>query len=65
MLDDGLKAQLKTYLANVVKPVELVATLDSGPKSQELLALLTDVAAQSDKVSLRTDGQNARIPSFD
>ena len=64
MLDDGLKAQLKTYLANVTKPVELVATLDNSPKSQELLALLTDVAAQSDKVSLRTDGQNARIPSF-
>jgi NADH-dependent peroxiredoxin subunit F len=65
MLNDGLKAQLKTYLANVTKPVELVATLDHSPKSQELLALLTDVAAQSDKVSLRTDGQNARIPSFD
>ncbi len=64
MLDDGLKAQLKTYLANVTKPVELVATLDASPKAQELLALLEDVAAQSDKVSLRTDGVDARIPSF-
>jgi NADH-dependent peroxiredoxin subunit F len=64
MLDDGLKAQLKTYLANVTKPVELVATLDHSPKAQELLALLEDVAAQSDNVSLRTDGGDARIPSF-
>jgi alkyl hydroperoxide reductase subunit F len=64
MLDDGLKAQLKTYLANVTKPVELVATLDASPKAQELLALLTDVAAQSDMVTLRTDGLDARIPSF-
>ena len=64
MLDDGLKAQLKTYLANVTKPVELVATLDASPKAQELLALLTDVAAQSDMVTLRTDGHDARVPSF-
>ena len=64
MLDDGLKSQLKTYLANVTKPVELVATLDASPKAQELLALLTDVAAQSDSVTLRTDGVDARIPSF-
>ena len=64
MLDDGLKSQLKTYLANVTKPVELVATLDASPKAQELLALLTDVAAQSGSVTLRTDGVDARIPSF-
>ncbi len=64
MLDDGLKAQLKTYLANVTKPVELVATLDASPKAQELRALLEDVAAQSNSVTLRTDGVDARIPSF-
>jgi alkyl hydroperoxide reductase subunit F len=64
MLEDGLKTQLKTYLANVTKPVELVATLDHSEKSRELLALLQDVAAQSEKVSLRTDGVDARIPSF-
>ena len=64
MLDDGLKTQLKTYLANVTKPVELVATLDASPKAQELRALLEDVAAQSDSVTLRTDGVDARIPSF-
>ena len=64
MLDDGLKAQLNTYLANITRPVELVATLDDTPKSQELLALLSDVAAQSGQVTLRTDGRDARIPSF-
>lgn len=65
MLDDGLKAQLKTYLTHVTMPVELVATLDSSPKSAELLALLQEVAAQSDHIAVRTDGGNARTPSFD
>ncbi len=64
MLDNGLKSQLKTYLANVTMPVELVASLDSGAKSQELLTLLQDVVAQSDKLTLATDGVDARIPAF-
>ena len=51
MLDDGLKTQLKTYLANVTKPVELVATLDASPKAQELRALLEDVAAQGHEIA--------------
>ncbi|HKR90350.1 MAG TPA: alkyl hydroperoxide reductase subunit F [Phenylobacterium sp.] len=65
MLDNGLKAQLKGYLQNLVTPVELVASLDDGPSSRELLALLNDIAGESDKVTVRTDGQDARRPSFE
>ena len=64
MLEDSLKAQLKAYLVNLRQPIELVASLDAGPKSQEMLALLTDIVAQSDRVSLRQDGTDSRKPSF-
>ena len=64
MLDNSLKGQLKAYLERVTLPVELVAALDESAKSQELRALLQDVAAQSGKITLKFDGQNPRIPSF-
>ncbi|NNM56854.1 alkyl hydroperoxide reductase subunit F [Acidocella sp.] len=64
MLDNSLKGQLKAYLERVTMPIELVAALDDGARSQELLGLLRDVAAQSDKITLRLDGQDARVPSF-
>ncbi len=64
MLDTTLKDQLKVYLANITQPVELVASLDDGAKSRELLALLEDIAALSDKVTLVTGGSDARKPSF-
>jgi NADH-dependent peroxiredoxin subunit F len=65
MLDTGLKAQLKGYLQNLAMPVELVASLDDGPKSRELHDLLNDIAEQSDKVTVSTDGEDARRPSFE
>ncbi len=64
MLDDTLKAQLRTYLERLVQPVELVAALDDGEKSRELDALLTEIAALSDKITLRRDDSDARKPSF-
>ena len=64
MLEDSLKAQLKAYLVNLRQPIELVASIDTSPKSQEMLALLNDIVAQSDKVSLRQDGTDGRKPSF-
>ena len=64
MLEDSLKAQLKAYLVNVRQPIELVASHDASPKSQQMLALLKDIVAQSDKVSLRQDGTDGRKPSF-
>jgi alkyl hydroperoxide reductase subunit F len=65
MLDDSLKGQLKAYLARVTAPLELVATLDDSATSQEMRGLLEDIAAQSDKIALRFDGQDARKPSFE
>ena len=64
MLEDSLKAQLKSYLERVVHPFEIVATLDDSAASQEMLGLLQDVRAQSDKITLKTDGMDARTPSF-
>ncbi len=64
MLDADLKTQLQAYLEKVVHPIELVASLDQGDKSQELKALLQDIAPLSDKIALNLDGQDARKPSF-
>jgi alkyl hydroperoxide reductase subunit F len=64
MLDVAYKTQLKTYLERLQQPVELVASLDGGAKSDEIKALLEDVAGLSDKIRVRLDGQDARRPSF-
>ncbi|WP_031238410.1 alkyl hydroperoxide reductase subunit F [Asticcacaulis sp. AC466] len=64
MLDDGLKAQLKGYLENLRTPIELIASIDDSAKSRELVELLNDIVAASDKVSLKTNGADARKPSF-
>jgi len=64
MLDAATTAQLKTYLANLRTPVELVATLDDGPKSAEMRALVETVVEQSPLLSARYDGHADRVPSF-
>ncbi|MBU6489023.1 MAG: alkyl hydroperoxide reductase subunit F [Burkholderiales bacterium] len=64
MLDDSLKAQLQAYLQRVNQPFELVASLDEQPSSRELEQLLQTIAALSDKITVRTDGNDARKPSF-
>ncbi|WP_212630777.1 alkyl hydroperoxide reductase subunit F [Pseudomonas sp. KB-10] len=64
MLDANLKAQLKAYLEKVTQPFEIVASLDDGEKSQELLGLLQDIVSLTDKITLKTDGGDARRPSF-
>ncbi|MDR8016235.1 alkyl hydroperoxide reductase subunit F [Ectopseudomonas guguanensis] len=64
MLDANLKAQLKAYLEKVTLPFEIVASLDDSAKSQELLGLLQDIVGLTDKITLKTDGSDARRPSF-
>ncbi len=65
MLDDQLKSQLATYLERVTQPFEMVASLDDGDTSREMRELLTTIQSlRSDKITLRTDGQDARKPSF-
>jgi alkyl hydroperoxide reductase subunit F len=64
MLDANIKAQLAAYLEKLQRPIEIVATLDDSAKGEEMRLLLSDIAALSAKVGLRTDGQAARCPSF-
>ncbi|ARU05249.1 alkyl hydroperoxide reductase subunit F [Comamonas serinivorans] len=64
MLDTDLKQQLAAYLERVTLPFEMVASLDDGAKSAELRELLEDIAGMSDKITLKTDGNDARKPSF-
>ncbi|MCM2319035.1 MAG: alkyl hydroperoxide reductase subunit F [Pseudomonas sp.] len=64
MLDANLKTQLKAYLEKVTQPFEIVASLDDGAKSREMLALLEDINALSEKITLNTAGSDARVPSF-
>jgi alkyl hydroperoxide reductase subunit F len=64
MLDAAIKTQLQAYLTRLVQPIELVASLDDSARAGEMRALLDDVAALSDKVSVRADGSNPRRPSF-
>jgi NADH-dependent peroxiredoxin subunit F len=64
MLDTTIKTQLQTYLTRLTRSIELVATLDDSAKSREMHGLLQDIAELSALVSLRTDGQSSRVPSF-
>lgn len=64
MLDANLQTQLKAYLEKVTQPFEIVASLDDGEKSKELLGLLQDIVGLTDKITLKTDGNDARRPSF-
>ncbi|MBY4638107.1 alkyl hydroperoxide reductase subunit F [Sphingopyxis sp. XHP0097] len=64
MLDANLKQQLSSYLANIREPIELLASLDDGPKSAELATLLDEIAALSDMVSVARTDDDVRRPSF-
>src|SRR5471030_2700939 len=64
MLDANLKAQLKSYLERVTQPIEIVASLDDGAKSQEMHELLKEVASLSTQITLLDNGDDARKPSF-
>ena len=64
MLDTNLKAQLKAYLERVKLPFVITASLDEGKSSQEMHAFLQDIVGLTDKITLKTDGTDARKPSF-
>jgi alkyl hydroperoxide reductase subunit F len=67
MLDTDLKTQLKGYLDRITHPIALVASVDDGEASRQMIALLRDVADQSERVTLvQSDGVDAagRTPSF-
>jgi len=64
MLDSNLKAQLKAYLERVKLPFEITASLDDSAAAQGMHGLLQDIISLSDKITLKTDGTDARKPSF-
>jgi alkyl hydroperoxide reductase subunit F len=65
MLDLGLKTQLAAYLQRVTQAFELVASLDDSENSRQMLELLQTIQSlRSDMITLRTDGTDARKPSF-
>jgi alkyl hydroperoxide reductase subunit F len=64
MLDPNLAAQLKTHLEKITRPVELVASLDDGPRSAELRELLTEIAGMSERITFEQRDDDERRPSF-
>ena len=65
MLDDTLKAQLGAYLERVQQPFEIVASLSDSENSRDMLELLQTIQGlRADKITLKTDGSDARKPSF-
>ena len=64
MLDSNLKAQLKAYLERVTLPFVITASLGEGESSQEMHEFLQDIVGLTDKITLKTDGTDARRPSF-
>ena len=67
MLDSNLQLQLKGYLENLRKPVELVVSTGTDKKSTETKDLAAEITTLSDLVSWRMaedDERKDRIPSF-
>ncbi|MCB5184027.1 alkyl hydroperoxide reductase subunit F [Methylobacillus gramineus] len=65
MLDANIKTQLKAYLDKVTQPIEIVASVDSGDKSREVLSLLDDLKGLSPLISVQQrDDDDQRKPSF-
>ncbi len=65
MLDEQLKTQLAAYLERVTQPFELVASLDDSETARDMRELLETIQSlRADKITLRTDGIDARKPSF-
>jgi alkyl hydroperoxide reductase subunit F len=67
MLDAEMKTQLRGYLQRMTHPIALIASVDEGAASAEMMALLEDVAGQSELVRIvRKDAMapGARVPAF-
>ncbi len=64
MLDAAIAAQLKSYLGNLKRPIELIASLDEGDKSREIRELLQEIASMTGLVTYIEKNDNERKPSF-
>lgn len=65
MIDNDTLEQLRGHADKIVHPIELVARLDDGDKSQELARVLQAIAGVSDKISYRVGEGGQRKPAFD
>jgi len=64
MLDSNMKTQLKGYLERISQPVEIIASVDDGEKSQEMLELLSDIESLSELVKVAGRDPGKITPSF-
>jgi len=65
MLDSHLKDQLKAYFERISAPVEIVASVDDGESSREMLELLADIVALSPLVTVAVVREDSEPkPSF-
>ena len=64
MLEQAIKDQLAGYLQRLEAPIDIVASLDGSEKSEKIKQFVIEVAALSDQVTARFDGENTRRPSF-
>ena len=64
MLDTNIKSQLKAYFEKIVSPIVLTASVDNSEKSSQMLELLNEVAEQSDKITVKLDGESQKVPGF-
>ena len=65
MLDASIRQQLEGYLANLQHSIDLTAYIDKSDKAMELLSVVKEVGALSDKVNVHESIENvARQPSM-
>jgi len=64
MLEAAIATQLKSYLGNLKRPIELIGSLDDSAKSTEVRELLTEIASMSDLVTFIEKNDDKRMPSF-
>jgi NADH-dependent peroxiredoxin subunit F len=63
MLEASLKQQLNTYLQNIVRPIELVVSVNDSSKSKELEELAREISDMSGKISLKIKtNDSGRVP---
>src|SRR5690606_36781757 len=65
VLDNDLNAQIKGYLERLQRPDAIIASMDDGDSYKQMLELLEDIRAQSDRITVEVRRDDAeRKPSF-
>ncbi|MGN8199621.1 alkyl hydroperoxide reductase subunit F [Salinisphaera sp. RV14] len=65
MLDDNIKQQLTAHFDKIAHDIEIVASVDDGKGSADMLSMLEELAALSPKIALHESrDDDERKPSF-